>query len=174
MYYYAWPVFILGLSALHLLFLRMFALLIILPIVGTAAWSSVIPPPLSQSPPSSNTLLSSSSILRRISSLWSSLYPSDGGRSVSTLLSLLSETGTLSPTSLAYSARTIASPSSLRFPVLFMLGSLALLHGDIYAHFVLKIIIMYSMVGISCVLLAIPFVQLLRVHHFSKAGLGRW
>lgn len=162
MYYYAWPLMILGVAAVQLVFLRLFALVITLPLIGSAAWSA--PATSAPAPPVSSLF----------SSFWTLLYPGDGGRSVSSLLQHLCESGTLAPSGLSFCARTIASPSSLRFPVIFMLFCLSVLHGDIYAHFVLKIIIMYSMVGISCVLLAVPFVQALRAHHFSRAGLGRW
>ncbi len=165
LYHYAWAVFIPAVAVTTLIVLRFFTALIIIPLVGVNAWTAPISPAV---------LTSSSSAVATSASYFSFWSPSDAGQTTESLAAFLSENHALSPPALAFCARRIAAPASFRWAVIFMYSMLILLHGDIYAHFVLKIFILFFSITYTFFILAAPFAHVLRLQHFAKAGLGRW
>ena len=158
-YYYAWPVFLIAWAVLSGVALRLFALLVVLPIVGTAAWNSSSTAAL-PAPPATMT------------SFW---VPSDAGQAPGSLLAYLShDSASLTPQAFAHIVRRVTDLDSVRLPLLVTVSLLISHHGDIFAHFVLKIIIMYSLILLSFLLFARPYCHLMRAIFFYRAGLGRW
>lgn len=155
LYYEAWPMYICLLVAVHLLFFRIAALLLLPPLVGPTALRA----PEAPAAPVATALDPRSS----------------APAAVLALCALLEPPGGLPPGVLSWAVREVTSPLRLLLPTVLMQLTFIFLHGDYFIMFVLKIFILISALFLWGHWLASAYPALVRLLVFSQpAALEKW
>jgi len=86
------------------------------------------------------------------------------------IMGLLNDQGVLSPVTAAFAARQVTALRRIFFPSFVFYVIYAVMHPDIYPHFVLKIVVLFALLTGLAGYMTRPFIALFRIGWFSQGG----